>query len=285
MPNPSPTLRRRSLSVELLRLRKAKGLTAEEADIANGWTKGKTARMERNEWVRPDPRDIRDLLDLYEATDTHRREELLSWARQGREKGWWHPYRAMLSEELTTFIGLEYGASSLRVFELAVIPGILQTADYARAHMQRRPGELAIDEIDKRVDIRVARQQILTGPDPTRLRVVVDEAALRRAAGGPEIMRAQMHHLMEMAELPLVEIQIIPFSAGTHAGTQGPFTILEFDGEDRPAVYTENVAGELFIEDPEEITRFRLAFERLTATALDPDRTIRLVEEIAKTLA
>lgn len=289
MPKPSPTVRRRSLSGELFRLRKAKGLTAEQVDSANEWAKGRTARMERNEWLRPDPRDVGDMLTLYEVTDTRRRDELLTWARQGREKGWWHPYREMLSEAYTTFIGLEYGASTLRTFELAVIPGLLQTPDYARAHMQRWPGELDLGEIDQRVQIRMERQQILHGDDPTRLRAVIDEAALRRIAGSPEIMKAQMRHLVEMSELPRVEIQVIPFEAGTHAGTQGPFTVLEFgDGDDvvdLPAIYTENIAGELFIEQPEEVNRFRRAFDGLIASALSPADTIEMVSQIAKTLA
>ncbi len=285
MPNPSPTLRRRSLSGELYRLRKAKGFTAEQVDDAHDWTKGKTARMERNEWVRPDPNDIRLMLDHYGVTDAHRCEELLTWARQGRERGWWQPYRKMLSPIYTTYIGLESGASKLCVFELAVIPGVLQTADYARSLMQRRPGALTPDEIDKRIAIRMERQKILSGDNPTHLRAVIDEAALRRGAGGTEVMRAQMHHLLEMAELPNVEIQVIPFSAGTHAGTQGPFTILEFaDATDRPAAYLENGAGELFLEYP-DVDQYLDTFERLVAIAVSPEHTIRLVEDISKTLA
>lgn len=285
MPNPSPTLRRRSLSGELYRLRKAKGFTAEQVDQAHDWTKGKTARMERNEWVRPDPNDIRLMLNHYGVTDDHRREELLTWARQGRERGWWQPYRQMLSPIYTTYIGLESGASALRLFELAVIPGLLQTADYARSLMERRPGALTPDEIDKRIDIRMERQKILFGDNPTHLRAIIDEAALRRGAGGTEVMRAQMHHLLEMAALPNVEIQVIPFSAGTHAGTQGPFTILEFaDATDRPAAYLENGAGELFLEYP-DVDQYLDTFERLVAIAVSPEHTIRLVEEISKTLA
>ncbi len=285
MTNPSPTLRRRSLSGELYRLRKANNFTAEQVDEAHDWTKGKTARMERNEWVRPDPNDIRLMLDHYGVTDTHRREELLTWARQGRERGWWQPYRSMLSPIYTTYIGLEAGAKTLRVFELAVIPGILQTPDYARCLMQRSPGALPQEQIDKRIDIRMERQKILTGENPTQLRVVLDEAALRRGAGGPEVMRAQMQHLLEMAELPNVEIQVIPFSAGTHAGTKGPFTILDFaDATDRPAAYLENGAGELFLEYP-DVDQYLDTFERLVAIAVSPEHTIRMVEEISKTLA
>lgn len=285
MPNPSPTLRRRSLSLELARLRKAKGMTAEQVDRAHDWTKGKVARMERNEWVLPDKNDIALMLDTYEVTDAHKRDELLLWAKQGRERGWWHPYRNMLSEAYTTFIGLEYGASELRTWELAVVPGILQTPDYARGHLNRWPGELNPKEIDDRVEIRTQRQQILHRENPARLRAVIDEAAIRRAAGGTEVMRAQLLHLVQMAELPRVEIQVIPFEAGTHAGTQGPFTMLDFAEGEPPAVYVENVAGELFLEQEEEIARFRRTFERLTAVALSPVDSIGMFSQVAKTLA
>jgi Domain of unknown function (DUF5753) len=191
--------------------------------------------------------------------------------------------RAMLSESYTTYIGLEAEASTLRVFELAVIPGILQTTDYAGALMRRRPGELPTETIDQRVDIRMARQQVLTGDDPARLRAVIDEAALRRDAGSPEVMKAQMEHLLATADLPRVELQVIPFSAGTHADTQGPFTILEFrDPTDLPAVYTENVAGEFFVERPEEVERFQLAFERLTAIAPSPEDSIAMIKAMSK---
>lgn len=280
----SPTLRRRRLSAELRRLRQGCSLTALDVTERLSWAAGKLTRMERGEWVRPNPRDVQDLLDVYGVTDERQREQLMTWAREGRERGWWHPYRDMLSESYTTFIGLEAEASTERTFELAVIPGILQTADYTRALMLRGPAEISAKEIDHRVEIRMARQEILTGDDPVRLWAVIDEAALRRSAGGEAVMRAQMEHLVEVANLPKVTIQVIPFSRGTHPGTKGPFTILEFpDREDPDAVYIENVAGELFVEEPVDVDRFRIAFERLTAVAESPEDTIRLVTELVET--
>jgi hypothetical protein len=259
-------------------------LTALDVTERLSWAAGKLTRMERGEWVRPNPRDVQDLLDVYGVTDERQREQLMTWAREGRERGWWHPYRDMLSESYTTFIGLEAEASTERTFELAVIPGILQTADYTRALMLRGPAEISAKEIDHRVEIRMARQEILTGDDPARLWAVIDEAALRRSAGGEAVMRAQMEHLVEVANLPKVTIQVIPFSRGTHPGTKGPFTILEFpDREDPDAVYIENVAGELFVEEPVDVDRFRIAFERLTAVAESPEDTIRLVTELVET--
>jgi hypothetical protein len=206
----------------------------------------------------------------------------MTWAKEGRERGWWHPYREMLSETYTTMIGLEIEASTIRTFQLAVIPGILQTPGYANALMRRDPSELSAKEIDDRVEVRMKRQEILTGNDPVRLWAVIDEAALIRSTGGDAVMRGQMRHLVEMAELPKVTLQVIPFSKGTHPGTKGPFTILEFPERDDPdAVYVENVAGELFIEEPEEVDRFRIAFERLTAVADSPEDTIAMMAQRA----
>lgn len=279
-PRRSPTLRRRRLSAELRRLRAAAGMTAIDVTNGLGWASGKLTRMERGEWVRPNPRDVEDLLGVYGVTDADHRAQLVLWAREGRERGWWHPYREMLSESYTTFLGLEQEVSTERVFELAVIPGILQTDDYARALMARGPAELSEQEIENRVTIRMRRQELLTGENPVRLWVVMDEAALRRSAGGEEVMQGQLAHLIEMSRLPKVTIQVIPFSAGTHSGTQGPFTILEFPKrEDPDSVYVETVAGELFVEEPEEVDRFKIAFDRLVATAGSPDDTTTMIQQ------
>lgn len=281
-PRHSPTLRRRRLSAELLRLRQAREVTAIDVTNRLSWASGKLTRMERGEWVRPNPRDVQDLLDVYEVTDERQREQLMAWAKEGRERGWWHPYREMLSEIYTTMIGLEVEASTERIFELAVIPGLFQTPDYARALMHRGPAELSAKEIDDRVDVRVKRQEVLTGDDPIRVWAVLDEAALVRPAGSDAVMQAQMRQLLEMAELPKVTLQVIPFCKGTHPGTKGPFTILEFpERADPDAVYVENVAGELFIEEPEEVDRFRIAFERLTAVADSPEDTMAMIAQRA----
>lgn len=277
----SPTLRRRRLSAELRRLRQARGLNALDVTNKLVWASGKLTRMERGEWVRPNPRDIQDLLDVYEVSDERQREQLMTWAREGRERGWWHPYREMLSQTYTTFIGLEVEALTERVFELAVIPGLLQTADYARDLVRRGPAELSAKEVDDRVEVRMSRQEILADPDPVRLWAIIDEAALLRPVAEPA-MRAQLRHLIELAEMPKVTIQVIPLHKGPHPGTTGPFTVLEFpEREDPDAAYVETAAGELFVEEPEEVDRFRIAFERLTAVAESPEDTIAMIAQRA----
>ncbi|MGI8333239.1 helix-turn-helix domain-containing protein [Actinomadura scrupuli] len=284
-PRQSPTLRRRRLSAELCRLREQAGLTQTEVTKRLEWSQGKLARMERGEWLRPDPHDIRLLLDQYGVTDERQREQLIVWAREGRQRGWWHPYKDMLSATLSTYIGLEAEATSLHTFQLIVVPGLLQTVDYARGLISRGPEEISEEDVERKVEVRTARQELLTRiDDPLRLWAVMDEAALRRPVAGPETMRAQMQHLLELARLPKVTLQVIPFSAGAHPGTAGAFSLLEFPHPDDPeAAYVETVGGELFVENREEVKEYQLAFRRLTAFAADPANTLELIAEMAST--
>jgi transcriptional regulator with XRE-family HTH domain len=284
-PRQSPTLRRRRLSAELCRLREQAGLTQTEVTKRLEWSQGKLARMERGEWLRPDPHDIRLLLDQYGVSDERQREQLIVWAREGRQRGWWHPYKDMLSATLSTYIGLEAEATSLHTFQLIVVPGLLQTVGYARGLISRGPEEISEEEVERKVEVRTARQELLTRiDDPLRLWAVMDEAALRRPVAGPETMRTQMQHLLELARLPKVTLQVIPFSAGAHPGTAGAFSLLEFPHPDDPeAAYVETVGGELFVENREEVKEYQLAFRRLTAFAADPANTLELIAEMAST--
>jgi hypothetical protein len=208
---------------------------------------------------------------------------LVTLAKEGRERGWWHAYKDMLSDSYTTFVGLEAEASTERTFELAVVPGLLQTPDYARALLRSGPDEISSQQIDQRVEVRLTRQEILTGSAPLRLVAVIDEAALRRPAGNEAVMRAQLQHLLEMTDHPKITTLLIPFKKGRHPGTTGPFTILEFPERlDPDAVYMENVAGELYVEEPVDVDRFHMAFERLMALADSPEDTIKAIAEFLK---
>jgi Domain of unknown function (DUF5753)/Helix-turn-helix domain len=279
-PRRSPTLRRRRLSAELRTLRESADLNAVDVDRRLDWTPGKLARMERGHWQRPSPRDIEDLLDLYEVTDERHRDYLLTLARQGRERGWWHRYREMLSRRYTTYIGLEAEAASVLTFESGMVPGLLQTDDYARAVIRGGPSELGSDEIEARVEIRRVRQELLTRPDdPVRLVAIIDEAVLHRRVGGDQVMQAQMERMLELAELPRVTIQVVPFDIGAHSGLGGPFTILEFpEPKDPDAIYVENIVGELLLEEPEDVAPFKVAYQRLTAVAASPADSIAIID-------
>lgn len=285
MPDPrrSPTLRRRRLSAILRELRARDGRTAKEIADVLEWQQSKLTHMERNEWKLPRVLDIRALLEVYGVTDERQREELINLARDGRQRGWWHAYREMLSENYSTYIGLEAEAAALLTYQPLVIPGLLQTDDYARAVIEAGPAEVDEAGILQGVEVRAERRSILFGDDPVRLWAVIDEAALRRAAGGPEVMRAQLLRLGELARTARITLQVIPFSAGVHAGaTAGSFTILQFPDEiDQDAVYIDTFAGELFVEEPEEVGRFHTAFRHLVGAALSPVDTLALIADEA----
>lgn len=276
MPRTSPTLRRRDLSKRLKELREGAGVSVAQAAEALGCSIDKIHWIERGEWSRPRWRDVRDLLDRYGVTDERLRDYLMNLAREGAQKDWWHPYRRMLSEAYTTYIAFEGDAEELLTFELSVVPGLLQTEDYARALIKKGPVELGDADIEKRVEIRTERQRILEGDDPIRLFAVIDEAALRRTVGGPDVMRAQLQRLIEMATRPNITLQVIPFDVGPHPGTGGRFTIIRFPGEDPDAVYIETIAGELLIES-EAVKRYRRVFHRLNADAMSTEDTITLI--------
>lgn len=253
-------------------------MTSVDASKLLEWSSGRLTKMERGEWERPNPRDIKDLCDLYEVTDEREREELITLAREGRERGWWHPYKKMLSDAYTTYIGLEEGAASVFRFD-SVITGLLQTEAYARAVILGGPAELAPEQVEQRVKVRTRRQQLLTREqDALRLWAVMDEAALHRQVGGPEVMQAQLEYLLEMSKLAKVTLQIVPFSAGAHAGVMGGFSVLRFpEPADPDAVYVETPAGELFVEEDLEVEQFQTAFQRLQAQALSPEATIAMI--------
>ncbi|MEW2353347.1 helix-turn-helix transcriptional regulator [Spirillospora sp. NPDC029432] len=278
----SPTLRRRRLSAELRSLRDQSGLTATQVAKRLDWQTSKLTRMERGEWQRPNPRDIVDLLNVYGVVDERQRETLVVLARQGRQRGWWHAYKDMLSERYSTYIGLEIEASSLRTFQPLMVPGLLQTVDYARALILDGPAEITAEEVERRVDIRAERQKILVGPRPPELSVILDEAAIRRRVGDGEIMRSQLKHLQDAAALPHIGVRVVPFEAGAHAGMTGAFSILSFaEDRDPDAVYVETIAGELFIEEAEEVQSYQLAFRRLNAVALTPRDTLSMISAMA----
>lgn len=279
---PMPTVRRRMLSIELRNLREKARLTQTTVTEHLEWSQGKLARMEQDKWQRPDLHDIRLLLDTYGVTDEGDREELLAWAREGRLKGWWHPHKKLLGEQYFGYIGLEAEADTLLTFSALMLPGLLQTPDYARAIIRGWQTEIDADEVERRVEIRTRRQEILAREqDALRLWAIIDEAALHRQVGSAEIMQAQMRHLLEVAELPRVTLQVIPFAAGAHPGAAGPFSILQFDDLAPEAVYVENLAGELYVEQPEQVEEFRRGFRQLTAVAQSPGATIRRIEEKA----
>ncbi|MDA2809542.1 helix-turn-helix transcriptional regulator [Nocardiopsis sp. RSe5-2] len=265
MPRYSPTVRRRRLSLELRRLRESVGLTASQAAKQLEWDTSKITRMERNEWKRPNPRDIKDLLDLYRVDDQERREALVELARQSRQKGWWAAHDDLLGSG--TYIGLEAEASAIRTFQLGVVPGLLQTAQYAEA-ITRGSGITDGEDVARRVAIRIERQKILEGERAPRLWAVIDEAALVRPVGGQAVMQAQIEHLIDVGQrLDNVDVQVLPLSAGAHAGLAGHFVLLEFQ-DDPGVVYVESATDGLYLETADDLRRYSLLYDHVHASAL-----------------
>jgi transcriptional regulator with XRE-family HTH domain len=266
-----------------MRRRDAAGLSREEVARQLEWSTSTVFRIETGR-SRPQPGNVRVLLDLYGVTGPER-DGLIQLAREARQPGWWHSFRDVLPNPYEVYIGLESGAASIRNFEPTVIPGLLQTEEYAREMFRNGPRELDQDDIERRVQVRLERQRILAREDRPRLWAVIDEAVIRRIVGDPAVMRGQLRHLAESAEQGKTTLQVVPFRAGAHAGTTGPFVILDFPEPTDPAVvYVETLAGDIYLEERTDVTRYTIAFDRLLAAALHPDDSMRLVEQAAGAL-
>jgi hypothetical protein len=226
-------------------------------------------------------RDVADLLTLYDITSEQTRAQLLELARRASTPGWWATYSDILPDWFETYLGLEAAASVIRSFELQFVHGLFQTEDYARAVIMLGHPAAPGWEIDNRVSQRMKRQDLLTAPDPPRVWSVMDETALRRPVGGRQAMRSQLHRLLEVAELPRVSLQVVPFGHGGHAGAGGSFTILRFAEPDLSAVvYIEQLTSALYLQARTDVDHYLDVMNRLTADALTPAGTARLIREI-----
>jgi transcriptional regulator with XRE-family HTH domain len=279
-PSAGPTVLRILLGSQLRQLREDRGITREEAGYAIRASESKISRMELGR-VGFKERDVADLLSLYGVEDAGERDALLSLAREANEPGWWHRYTDVLPGYFQSYVGLEAAASLIRTYEVQFVPGLLQTEDYARAVILLGHTGESEEEIERRVDVRMTRQKLLTRPDTFRLWAVVDEAALRRPIGGPAVMRAQLDHLATTAGLPNVTVQVIPFGAGGHAAVGGAFTILRFADEALPdVVYVEQLTSALYLDKREDVDRYLEAMERLSVEAESPSRTVEVLDRI-----
>jgi transcriptional regulator with XRE-family HTH domain len=276
----APTALRIMLGSQLRQLREANNLTREQAAAVIRASGSKIGRLElgRNSFKQ---RDVADLLTLYKVTDPQEREALLALARQSSVPGWWHQYSDILSRWVQVYVGLEAAASIIRVYEQQFIHGLLQTEDYARSVILITNKGLPAAEIERRVDLRVRRQEVLTGPSPLTLWCVLDEAVLRRPVGTREVMRTQLKRLLEVMQLPNVTLQIIPFSVGAHAAAGGPFTILRFSEPDLPdVVYLEQLRSSLYVDKRDDVGAYAHVMDQLTVQASSPAATRRLLAEL-----
>jgi transcriptional regulator with XRE-family HTH domain len=262
-----PTALRIALGAQLRRLRESSNLTTVQAAEAIRATHSKISRLERGRTAARQ-RDVADLLSLYGVTDDAEREKLLALTRQASAPGWWQPYSDILPRWFELYIGLEKAASVIRTYEVQFVYGLMQTEDYARAVILISNAHAPAEEVERRVSLRMQRQQLLTQPGAPELWAVLDEAALRRPPGGRKVMRAQLEHLLELTDLPNVTLQIVPFNVGPHAAAGGPFTILRFPEPDLPdIVYLEQLHSAQYLDQPDDVIDYVTVMDQLCVQA------------------
>ncbi|MDX3579904.1 MULTISPECIES: helix-turn-helix transcriptional regulator [unclassified Streptomyces] len=272
-----PAVRRRKLGAELRTLRAQAGLTSGEAARLAGWHQSKVSRIETGT-SGSKPADVRLLLDVYGVADPQLRELMLALAGADSGAGggggrdhWWHAYRGVLPPAYRDFISLESQASAMRTLETTVVPGLLQTPEYARAVTLAAVEGLDEEQLDALVEVRLARQDVLRAQPPLELSAVLDESVLRREVGGPEVMAHQLRRLAEASRMPHVSLQVLPFRAGAHIGVTGPFVIFSFSRtSDLDVVVLDHLTSSLYLERKEDLQAYAQAFNALRAQALSP---------------
>jgi transcriptional regulator with XRE-family HTH domain len=276
----NPTVRRRRLGQELRKLREMKGMTAEEVADRLLVSQSKISRLE-NGRRSISQRDVRDLCGVYEVEDSRIVDSLMQMAKESRQQGWWHAFGDI---PYSVYIGLETDAASLRVYEPQVVPGLLQTREYAQAVCEGALPEASAGDVEKRVQVRMRRQdRINDAKHPLRLWAVLDESALRREVGGRQTMVTQLEHLVELSQLPHVTVQVMPFAMGAHPGVNGQYAILEFpDASDSSVVYLEGVTSDLYLEKAHDVQSYSVMYEHLRAEALNPDQTRSFIQNVVK---
>jgi transcriptional regulator with XRE-family HTH domain len=273
------TLRRRRLARELRRYRLAAGLSLEDAAPHIDKTHATLSRIETGHQGISGAL-VGVLCDAYGVSDPDK-ATLVTLARQVTHKGWWHKYRDVLSSETSAYIDFETEASGIKTFECQFIPGLLQTAEYARALIAPAAVATHEEDIDRAVAVRLERQKRFTAEPPFEFVAIVDESALRRPTGGREAMVEQLRHMMELGRRSNVTLQILPLSLGSHPGMVGSFSLIEFpDPEDPDVVYTEGVGGEVYLEDEKDVRRCDVLFDRLRSAALGQEPSEELMAKI-----
>jgi transcriptional regulator with XRE-family HTH domain len=284
---PSPTVRGRRLRVELRRLREQRGLTIENVIAQSGgdWTASAISRWERGE-RRIRPVDLRALLDIYDVQGDER-DVLLTLAREARTRGWWQSYSGdAIPGWFEVYLGLESEAATIREYHAELIPGLFQTEDYYRAYMMTAPAAGDEQTIERKIAVRSERQARLTADDAPKVWAVLNEAAIRRVVGAPDVMRRQLEHVAKLSERPNISVQLLQFHSGAHPAMDGSFTILGFaEALDPDVVYIESQTGSLYLEKEPEVERYQAMFDYLRADAAGPAESRRLIAAAAAGMA
>jgi transcriptional regulator with XRE-family HTH domain len=278
-----PTVRSRKLGGELRRRREALGLRLDDVHAQTGLPTAKLSRIEQgSHGVRPE--ELERLLDVYDETADENRAVLLMLAKDSRRRGWWQTYRDVISPAYADLISLETDAESMRTFQSSLVPGLLQTAEYARATIAAINMTSTAAEVNALVEVRMARQAVLSRPNPIELWAVIHEGALRSgSASGAAMMREQLQRLLERQGLPNISLQVLPRDAPPHVGMSGSFAVIGFPAQaELDVVLVESLTSALYVEDVAEVRRYGMAFERLRAEALPFDKSADLIRTILK---
>ncbi|MQY10681.1 hypothetical protein SRB5_07940 [Streptomyces sp. RB5] len=278
-----PAVRRRKLGAELRRQRDLAGLTSGEAALRAGWHQSKVSRLETGRSAAKAD-DVRRLLDVYGCADSGLRDVLV--ALTGREDtgrgAWWSAYRELLPPAYRDFISLEAEATHVRTLETMVVPGLLQTRDYAWAVTRAAMAAASDEEVSALVEVRIARQALLRAEQAPVLHAVLDESVLRRQVGGPEVMAGQLRRLRELGRLGNVRLQVLPFSVGVHVGVTGPFVLFSFPhGSDLDVVILDHMTSSLYLERKEDLRVYGEAFAALQARALPHEQSLAFIARIS----
>jgi hypothetical protein len=282
MTEPAPgsvTVRRMLVGAHLRRLREEKGITRADAGYTIRASESKMSRLELGR-VAFKERDVSDLLMYYGVTDPQQRDAVLALVREANRPGWWREYEDVVPGYFQNYIGLEEAAKNLRTYETHFVPGLLQTADYARAVLAATIPPLSGRELERGVALRMTRQQVLERPEPLRVWAVLDETALRRPVGNAAIRKAQLEHLLRLTQRPNIALQVLPLEAGRHAGG-GAFSILRFSDPDLPdVVYVEQLVSALYLDKADHVERYVAVMDRLSVESLTPEATVDLIHKL-----
>lgn len=278
-----PTARRLVLGGQLRRLREASGISREDAGYEIRGSGSKISRLELGR-VGFKERDVADLLTLYGVDDETERATFLEMVRESNQPGWWHRYSDLVPTWFQDYVGLEESASRIQTYEIQFVPGLLQTEEYAWAIASQGRPEAVEDEVARRVRLRMHRQRLLHQPKPPRLWAVIDEAVLHRPIGGPDVLRGQIDHLLEITKLPTVSLQVLPFDLG-RSGAEGAFSILRFAEPEIPdIVYLEHLCGALYLDKSEDVEIYTKASHRLAVDAQTPEDTRKTLMAVRRNL-
>ena len=272
------------LGAQLRRLREKAGLSPEAAGYRIRASRSKISRMETGR-VGFKERDVADLLELYGVTDPQELASIHELAGQANAQDWWAKFGDVLPDWFAPYLGLEAAATLIRTFDLQFVNGLFQTEAYARSIAAIGLRGVGAAEVQRRVDVRIRRQELLAAARGPRVWSIMDEAALRRTVGGTEVMRGQLRHLAEIARLPNITIQVVPFSVGGHDAAGGSFTVLRFAEPDVPdVVYIEQLTGAIYLEKRTDVDHYLDVSNWLGAAALSPDASMRFFSDVLREL-